>query len=73
MTIEDVRLRLAQIRAMSSDDESAHAEEDQLYKDVLTEIARLKGATDHPPAVWAAEMAAEALKAREIGFSRWYA
>lgn len=73
MTIDDVRLRLSQIRAMSSDDESAHHAEDTLYKDVLAEIARLKGATDHPPAVWAAEMAAEALKAKEIEFSRWYA
>lgn len=73
MTLADVRLRLVEIRAQSSDGESAHLAEDRLYEDVLTEIARLNGASNHPPAVWAAEMAAEALKAKEIKFSRWHA
>lgn len=49
------------IGTVDKDDESAHAMEKQLWKRVLTELA--KGNS----------MAAEALKTEKIEFSRWFA
>ena len=51
--------------AAMGDSDRAHSAEDALYRDVLQAIA--DGATN------AAELAAEALKTRELDFSRWCA
>jgi hypothetical protein len=68
MKLQDVTERLAKIKAMASADESAHAEQDDLYEEVLTAIANgdTRGTS-------ARALAQEALKVREIEFSRWYA
>lgn len=66
MTLDDVRKRVAEIDAMSGDDEAAHAAEDQLHEDVLRYIARANGAA-------IGRLAAEALKTRDIDFMRWCA
>lgn len=66
MTVDDVRGRLGEIRELAGDDEAAHGREDRLYIDVLTAIAA--GECDDPKA-----LAAEALQALEIDFSRWCA
>lgn len=66
MTVDDVKKRLALIRVEAeTDDETAHAAQDGLYTDVLQAIA--DGAED------ASGLAREALRVREIEFSRWYA
>ena len=66
MTTADVHAAVDNIRSLRSDDESAHVAQDNLYRDVLTSIAR--GSAEDPAA-----MAAEALKVEDIEFSRWYA
>ena len=65
MTVEDVRDMLGEIEAMAGDDEAAHMEQDRLYVRVLEHIAN--GDSQHRL------IAHEALKVREIKFSRWYA
>lgn len=65
LTVADVEKRVAKIRAMSDDDESAHGMEDGLRGDVLRAIA--KGASN--PHL----LAAAALKTDEIDFARWCA
>ena len=71
MTIDDIRAEVEKIRAMAGspnyDNEEAHCMEDALYKAVLRAIA------DSDDADTMKAMAAEALKASEIEFSRWYA
>jgi hypothetical protein len=66
MTKADVQAALERIRSLAGDDESAHMEEDNLYEAVLQAIA--DGTAEDP-----AGMAALALKASAIEFSRWYA
>lgn len=61
----DVVARVEEIRANRCFTEDAHGMEDQLYEDVLREIA------DGNP--HAAELAREAIKTQEIRFARWYA
>lgn len=63
MTVEEVRARVEAID--TSDSECAHADEDDLYKDVLAAIR--DGAEDAPA------LAREALRVAEFNFSRWYA
>ena len=65
VTLEAVRQRVAGIAVLAGDDESAHTEEDALYRDVL----RIVAASDSP----LAEIAAEALKTQHIEFARWCA
>lgn len=65
MTVEQVRERVAEIRADRHDDERAHSNEDALWGDVLQHIADGGGN--------AAELAAEALKTTQISFARWCA
>lgn len=68
MDVSHVRDRIALIaKSASSDDEQAHALEDDLYRDVLKVIAQ----TSSDPQARA--LAAEAIKTTEIGFERWYA
>jgi hypothetical protein len=68
MTLDEIRSRLAEIRAEDDDRdyEGAHALEDELFQDVLRAIAA--GACDDPAAC-----AAEALKSLENDFERWCA
>jgi hypothetical protein len=65
-SIHDVRALISRIGEESDDDESAHAMEDGLYLGVLIAIADGLTAMDSPE-----DVAREALKAREISFSRW--
>jgi hypothetical protein len=65
LTVEDIKRRVAKIDAEKDDDETAHGSEDQLWEDVLKAIA--DGAEDP------AALAREALKTRDIEFSRWRA
>jgi len=65
VNVEDVRVRVERVRAMTGDDEAAHIEEDRLWADVLRAIAA--GAAD--PRV----LARTALETEEIDFARWYA
>lgn len=61
----EVRRRVAMIESIKDDDESAHAAEDRLYKDVLCAIA--EGCRN--PSL----LAATALVATDIEFARWCA
>ena len=65
LTVDEVRRRVEEIRAIAGDDEAAHSDEDSLRDLVLCAIA--DGAPN------AAELAAEALKTGEIEFARWCA
>lgn len=65
MTIAEITQALDEIERSRDDDETAHVLQDRLYGRVLQAIA--DGA--RRPAA----LAAEALKAREIQFARWYA
>ena len=66
MTIADVAERVKKIAAIgNADPEAAHSMEDDLYKDVLREIASGNGQSQ--------ELAYEALEAAKIEFPRWCA
>lgn len=65
MTIDEVRERVEEIKAIRGDDEAAHGREDELWEDVLSFISGTAGL----PAV----LAVEALKTRDIAFARWCA
>jgi hypothetical protein len=58
--------RIVRIKALSHDPESAHAEEDDLWRDVLESIA--SGKCDNPVGY-----AKEVLKTKKIQFARWCA
>lgn len=60
-----VQDQLRLIEATAYDDESAHGHEDEMYVSVLEAVA-----AGHPQS---ALLAAEALKAYEMDFCRWYA
>lgn len=63
MTWQEVRERVEAIRAQADDPEVAHVMEDRLWFEVLSVMAQWDGC----------EIAAEALKTREIEFPRWCA
>lgn len=65
MTIAEIKRRIAHIKSIRYDDESAHAAEDHLRADVLRAIA--DGAAN------AAAMAKLALTTDRISFERWCA
>lgn len=65
MTVEEVEAKVQAIDDNKRDSESAHGDEDDLHQDVLKAIA------DGAP--HAKELAAAALKTKDIEFSRWYA
>lgn len=65
MTADDVTRALRDIEAKSGDPEAAHSAEDRLYRRTLRAIA------ERSPD--AAGLAAEAIKAADIKFERWYA
>ena len=62
------RKRVAHIKEISDDDETAHSEEDDLYVDVLETISERR---DVPLQVRA--MVKEALKVGDMNFARWRA
>ena len=66
MTIDDVRLAIADIKSEKWDSEVRHIQEDKLRADFIAYIATLgiAGVSD---------VAAEVLKTDEIQFTRWYA
>jgi len=66
MTTDEAKRRVEEIRAIRGDDESAHAAEDQLYRDILKAIA--EGKAENPAA-----LCAEGLRTRRIRFCRWCA
>lgn len=61
-----VRERYAQIVKNKGDDETQHKLEDELYRDILQAIL-------DEEIVGLYECICEALKTRELPFSRWYA
>ncbi|GAA4928990.1 hypothetical protein GCM10023224_05470 [Streptomonospora halophila] len=68
MDVDEVRRRVAGVAEHAKrvgDNEAAHCDEDALYIEVLRAVAQ--GAPN------AAELAAEALHARDLDFTRWYA
>lgn len=66
MTLDDVKQRVAEIRAIGRrDPEVSHGNEDALWENVLRAIA--DGAPN------AAELAREALETAKIDFARWCA
>jgi hypothetical protein len=66
MDVTEVIRRVAVVRSLAGDDETAHGAEDELWRGVLAAIAN--GECDDPEAC-----AAEALKTSEIDFHRWCA
>lgn len=65
MTIEQVKERVKHIESISNDDEAAHSNEDALWRDVLSAVAK-----GHPDSV---KLAKEALKTEKISYARWCA
>jgi len=59
MTIEQIEKRLAEIKAVASDDERAHSEQDDLFEDFIRSL-------DTPEAK-------KVLEVLDIEFSRWCA
>ena len=72
MTVSEIQQRVEKIRDAAGDSEVAHGLEDDLHVDVLKAIA---DQDPHQPWVMndIRQLATEALKTREIDFSRWYA
>jgi len=72
MTLEEVKKRIVFITSLGPDgqhdDERAHIEEDKLYHHILIAIAEKRLSLDE-----AAEICKEALKTKDIDFSRWCA
>jgi len=68
MTKQDVIDRLNSIRDQARDDEAAHDEQDELFREVLTAIA-----SGDVGLRQARTIAAEALLVDEIEFGRWMA
>ncbi|MBD0888705.1 hypothetical protein GRI01_00410 [Lactobacillus gasseri] len=66
MEIKDVIDGVKEIKEEQSDPEVAHLLEDNLYEQVLNEIAFGKCSNSK-------KIAKEALKTKDIPFSRWYA
>jgi hypothetical protein len=68
MNLEDIHeaLELIKTEANGGDDERAHVLEKELWFEVLKHIAEDRGAD-------LADFAREALKSKEIEFSRWFA
>lgn len=66
MTLDDVKARVARVKAMAGDPEGAHGEEDDLRRDLLEAIAR--GQCANP-----AECAALAVTTEQLSFPRWCA
>ena len=69
ITRAEAQLRVDGIRWISQDNESAHSEEDSLYRDVLATIA--DPGFDNMPL--ARDLAVIALSTQEIDFARWCA
>ena len=65
MTLDEVKERVRSVRNAAGDSEAAHLMEDNLYFEVLQHIAN--GGDN------AQELAAEAIKAQDIDYVRWYA
>lgn len=65
VTPDDVASRVARVRDLVDDAETAHIEEDRLYREVLAAIAN--GAPD------AQALADKALETQWVEFVRWYA
>lgn len=72
MNVEDVRRKVDEIDAESGDPEMAHGLEDDLYVDVLRDIAEAEQWDAEDVVRWKA-MARLALTVKEMDFSRWYA
>lgn len=66
MTIDEIRQRIAAIRAIATDDERAHGKEDRLYADFIQSVA--DGDADDLPA-----KAKLVLTTADIDFARWCA
>lgn len=64
--LEYIKAEVSEIKIISGDNEAAHESEDVLWMEVLEAIA--DGTCPDPKAC-----AAEALKTRDIKFTRWYA
>lgn len=70
MKIQEIQLRIAEIKTSAGDYEAAHALEDKLYQDLLQYIAD-KGGILSPWHI--RDLARAALKAKDIKFDRYTA
>jgi hypothetical protein len=68
MTYELIVRKLSHIKETSGDDESAHAQEDELYLEFIKYISTTPDVLDH-----VREKAALVLTSRQIEFERWCA
>jgi len=68
ITLEQVRQRVHDIALQRTDPEVAHIMEDELHQEILAAIA-----TGVFIGEYAAELAREAIKTKEIDFPRWHA
>lgn len=66
MNLKEVKERVSKIGSLVHDDESAHSEEDILYKLLLSAIA-----SGNVSGYRAKRYAQEALKTQIMGFCRW--
>ena len=66
MTPENVRERIKAVKALIDDDERAHAEEDELHRDILRAIAN--GRCSNPTMC-----VSTALETLDLDFNRWCA
>lgn len=64
MTVQHIQLRIEMIRSLGWDFEAQHAEEDQLFVDVLWAISEEESLEN------ARDLAEAALKSRELKFTR---
>lgn len=67
LTVEKIKVRLAEIRSVADDDERAHIWEKDLWADTLRAIAL------HSDCPASRALAEEALKSQDIEFARWFA
>ncbi len=65
MTVAEVEHRVQQLALVAHDNETAHTQEDDLYEELLEDIAN--GTCVDPR-----ECAREALKTKLLPFRRWY-
>jgi hypothetical protein len=67
MTIKDVQERIAQIKDIANDDESAHSMEDSLYRAFVAHVSKKSKNSEIK------RMARAILRTKKISFYRWTA
>ena len=75
MTLEEIRAKVREIKALQDNNQAAHVKEDKLYHAFIKEIAQQdeEEARGYVFCADLAEKAREILKTDDIDFVRWYA